>query len=272
MQWTFGAKTFKAKTEPKRKTADRFAVLNAFVDTTLAELSRSEIAVWFVLYRDTRNGTVRTSQANIARRAGMSVRSVGKAIATPTAFGSWLCGCRLDGRRKSQTGDRRLTSNPFEGFGKKSERDDGRRIARALTLDEMLRLLEQARRRPLDDALRVRRGEIIGQRVANVSDERRADLERLGHKRALIYKTLILTGLRKNELRTLSVGDLSFGDVPFLVLRAKNEKKRKGSTVPLRLVAIHNFSKTVGSQSNDRAGIADSICGRWRCPERTRHS
>ena len=78
MQWTFGAKTFKAKTEPKRKTADRFAVLNAFVDTTLAELSRSERAVWFVLYRDTRNGTVRPSQANIARRAGMSLRSVGK--------------------------------------------------------------------------------------------------------------------------------------------------------------------------------------------------
>lgn len=44
---------------------------------------------------------------------------------------------------------------------------------------------------------------------------------------------LILTGLRKNELRTLSIGDLSFGDVPFLVLRSANEKNRKGSTVPL---------------------------------------
>jgi len=91
----------------------------------------------------------------------------------------------------------------------------------------MLRLLEQARRRPLDDALTVRRGENIGQRVANVTDERRADLERLGHERPLIYKTLILTGLRKNELRTLSVGDLSLGDVPLVILRAKNEKKAR---------------------------------------------
>jgi integrase len=151
-----------------------------------------------------------------------------------SAFGSWLCGIRLDGRRKSQTGDRRLNSNPFAGFGKKNEQDNRRRIARALTLDEMRRLLDQARRRPLDDALTIRRGPNKGERVANLSPERRAELERLGHERALIYKTLILTGLRKNELRTLAVGDLSFGDVPFLVLRSANEKNRKGSTVPLR--------------------------------------
>jgi len=37
-----------------------------------------------------------------------------------------------------------------------------------------------------------------------------------------------------NELRTLRVGDLSFGDVTFLVLRAQNENNRTGSSVPLR--------------------------------------
>jgi integrase len=151
-----------------------------------------------------------------------------------SAFGSWLCGGRLDGRRKSQTGDRRITSNPFAGFGKKNEDDNRRRIARALKLDEMRRLLDQARRRPLDDALTIRRGPNKGQRTAKLSPERVAELERLGHERALIYKTLILTGLRKNELRTLAVGDLSFGDVPFVVLRSANEKNGKGSTIPLR--------------------------------------
>ncbi|WP_246105903.1 winged helix-turn-helix transcriptional regulator [Rosistilla ulvae] len=40
------------------------------------KLTRREIAVWMILYRDTRNGTARTSQGNIARRAGMSVKSV----------------------------------------------------------------------------------------------------------------------------------------------------------------------------------------------------
>ncbi len=151
-----------------------------------------------------------------------------------TAFGNWLTGIRLEGKRPSQTGERRLMSNPFDGFGKRNEKDDRKRIARALTLDEMHRLLNTAQRRPLDDALTVRRGPNKGKPVAKVSAERQAKLKRLGTERALIYKTLILTGLRSNELRTLRVGELSFGDVPFLVLRSCNEKSRKGSTVPLR--------------------------------------
>jgi len=53
-------------------------------------------------------------------------------------------------------------------------------------------------------------------------------------ERAMIYKTAVLTGLRADELRTLSVNDLSFGDVLFVKLRYSNEKNRKGSTVPLR--------------------------------------
>lgn len=67
------------KPKPKRKAANRFAVLNAFVDVTAAELSRSEIMVWLVLYRDTKDGKARTSQTDIARRGGMSVRAVKQA-------------------------------------------------------------------------------------------------------------------------------------------------------------------------------------------------
>jgi hypothetical protein len=44
----------------KRPAGERFHVLNNFVDFTLAELSRAEIAVWLILYRDTRGGTART--------------------------------------------------------------------------------------------------------------------------------------------------------------------------------------------------------------------
>ena len=151
-----------------------------------------------------------------------------------TAFGNWLTGIRLEGKRPSQTGERRLASNPFDGFGKRDEKSDRRRVARALSLDEMRQLLATAQRRPLQEALTVRRGKNKGNQVASVSDARRAELDRLGTERALIYKTLILTGLRANELRTLRVGDLSFGDVPFLVLRASNEKNRKGSTIPIK--------------------------------------
>lgn len=69
----------KPKTTRKR-TANRFATLNQFIDETLATLCRGDIAVWLILYRDTRNGTARTSQADIARRSGLSVRGVAKAM------------------------------------------------------------------------------------------------------------------------------------------------------------------------------------------------
>lgn len=64
----------------KRKAADRFAVLNAFVDLTACELTRAEIVVWLILYRDTRDGSARTSQADIARRGGMTPKTAMRAI------------------------------------------------------------------------------------------------------------------------------------------------------------------------------------------------
>jgi predicted DNA-binding transcriptional regulator len=71
----------KAKGKPnRRRAANRFAVLNAFVDFTLRDLRRTEIAVWLILYRDTRNGTARTSQADLARRAGISERTARRAV------------------------------------------------------------------------------------------------------------------------------------------------------------------------------------------------
>ena len=59
--------------------------------------------------------------------------------------------------------------------------------------------------------------------------ETRRRLERLGQERALIYKTLVLTGLRKGELASLTVGQLVLdADPPFLVLDAADEKNREG--------------------------------------------
>ena len=63
-------------TSNRRKTADRFAVLNSFIDITMANLTRNEIAVWLVLYRDSRDEIARTSQVDIARRAGVTDRTV----------------------------------------------------------------------------------------------------------------------------------------------------------------------------------------------------
>lgn len=66
----------------RRRTRGRFDVLNGFVDAGMAGLSRAELAAWLVLYRDTRNGTARTSAGDIARRAGLSRRAVTTALAS----------------------------------------------------------------------------------------------------------------------------------------------------------------------------------------------
>lgn len=68
------------KDNPKRKAADRFAVLNAFVDFSAAELRRSELLVWMTLYRDTRNGTATTSQRDIAKRCGLNRKTVERSV------------------------------------------------------------------------------------------------------------------------------------------------------------------------------------------------
>jgi hypothetical protein len=70
----------KASKAKGRTTGERFNTLNAFVDFSLAELGRVEIAVWLLLYRDTRDGSARTSVEDLARRAGCNRRSVLRAI------------------------------------------------------------------------------------------------------------------------------------------------------------------------------------------------
>ena len=62
-----------------------------------------------------------------------------------------------------------------------------------------------------------------------------AELERSGRERALIYKTLVLTGLRKGELASLTVGQLELDTQPaYALLHAADEKSRQGAEVPLR--------------------------------------
>jgi DNA-binding MarR family transcriptional regulator len=55
-------------------------VLSAFVDFALEDLPRAEVAVWLILFRDTRDGTAQTSYDDLARRAGLNRRNVGRAI------------------------------------------------------------------------------------------------------------------------------------------------------------------------------------------------
>jgi len=158
----------------------------------------------------------------------------------------------------------RLTANPFAGVPKADAGTDCRRKRRALTEEELARLLKVARLRPLadhgrevvkkDDADRPaekksratwKREPLTPQNIDAAADRARrrlqekpryiAELERQGRERAMIYKALVLTGLRKGELASLTVGNLELDSKPaHVILEASDEKNRQGSEIPLR--------------------------------------
>ena len=156
-------------------------------------------------------------------KAGMGARTRNTYRAAAVAFCNWCI----------ETG--RLLFNPFGNVAKADEAADPRRQRRALTEAELTRLLETTRRRPLLDSMMIRRGKHKGEAVGRLQEGTRRRLERLGQERALIYKTLVLTGLRKGELASITVGQVVLdAEPPYLVLDAADEKKREGATIPLR--------------------------------------
>jgi integrase len=154
---------------------------------------------------------------------GMSGRTRNTYLAAVLAFAGWC------------VEDSRLAANPFTRITKANEEADRRRTRRALEEAELAKLLDATRRRPLLDAMTVRRGKRRGQAVARLSDATRERLELLGRERALVYKTFLLTGLRRGELASVTVGQLHLdGPVAFLALNAGDEKSREGNDIPLR--------------------------------------
>ena len=137
----------------------------------------------------------------------LSARSINAHLVALTAFGNW---CVESGR---------LVANPFSRPPKLDEKADCRRQRRALTEDELRRLLHVAQVRslaehgretinlPIDqrkgrrtwkkspltydtiDSATQRAREVLANRPDYI-----AELERNGRERALIYKTLVLTG------------------------------------------------------------------------------
>jgi integrase len=112
---------------------------------------------------------------------------------------------------------------------------ESRRKRRALTETELIRLLEVARVRPLREAMLIRRGKRKGELTATVKPEVQERLKRLGLERALVYKTLVLTGLRRGELAELAVDHLTLtGPEPQLHLPGEATKNDEDAHLPLR--------------------------------------
>ena len=186
------------------------------VFTRLSDLGREAFECWLVQIG-------RPKQLDDKTVPGASARTRNAYREAVVAFGNWC------------VESNRLTVNPFAGIAKANQKADPRRQRRSMTEAELLELLDVARRRPLLDAMTVRRGKRKGEAVAKLQPETFKRLELLGRERALIYKMLLLTGLRLNELRSLTVGQLHLDDeMPYVTLDAADEKNRQGSALPIR--------------------------------------
>lgn len=76
-----GNKTKRQGTRPLRlRGVDRFSMLNEFIDSGMAGLSRLEALVWLVLFRDARGDIAESSSRYLAVRIGVNPRSVIRAL------------------------------------------------------------------------------------------------------------------------------------------------------------------------------------------------
>lgn len=105
---------------------------------------------------------------------------------------------------------------------------------RALTLDEISRLLTAAERRPVDEVTTIRRGKRAGQRRANVREWVIQRMKLLGRERRLAYMIAVWTGLRRSEIEALQWGDLVLDtEFPVIRLRAHVTKAKRADTLAL---------------------------------------
>ena len=182
----------------------------------IGDITRQRVAKWLC------------EQADVSDKAPRTVLKYRNSL---TAFCKWA------------VREGRLAANPLLGLPS-VEIDEERRQRRPLTMDEVATLLDAAARRPLEDAMMIRRGKRKGQLAAKVAGAERQRLLQLGRDRALVYKTLIYTGLRKGELASLTVGDLHLDiEQPFVKLAAKNTKNGKAAYLPLRMDLVEDLRR-----------------------------
>ncbi len=198
----------KAKGVSKRQVPDRKQQLNKIFSEcgfrTLRDIDRTAFERWINLQAEHDMGAARR---NVYQSAIV-------------AFCNWAVSAQ------------RLLANPLINMKKASEQADRRHVRRAFTNEELQQLITAAIQRPLANAMTVQHGDDKGKPLARVSDEQREWLISVGREHAMIYKTLVGTGLRRGELAAITVGDVCFDKAkPFILLGAAHEKSRRGACI-----------------------------------------
>lgn len=193
-------------------------VSEKYWENLLRDTARLIAEVPIVGARDLRREIVEPWFAN-AISGGMKARTRNRYREAVLSFANW---CRDASK---------LREHDLDKLPKADPKADPVRPRRSLTEDEFSRLLTVARERPLAFRQSMRKGK----QTSDLSAEVVNSLEELGRERVLIYRTFILTGLRLNELRTLTVGNLELTPgAEGIQLERRNEKSGAGSTLPLR--------------------------------------
>jgi len=179
-----------------------------------------------------------------------------------------------------------MTSNPVTGIGKADASSDRRRVRRALTVDEVARLLDAARRRPIAElgrrhvplpeedkcgrstwthepltAENLDRCHEAGLKYLAENPERKPRLVRLGRERALFYLLAVSTGLRRKELMSLTIGQVhaDAASSPFIELLAKDTKSGNAAIIPLRPDVINELHICMDARGDDLPADAKLI-------------
>jgi hypothetical protein len=96
---------------------------------------------------------------------------------------------RIRNKRANTLGEKRIETNPFAGVGKYNESDDPRRQRRALTEDELKRLLFVARWRPIAEFGRAVVDKVGDELPKSPQSRKTWSLERLTFERVAIRLT-----------------------------------------------------------------------------------
>ena len=157
--------------------------------------------------------------SQIAER-GLSARTVNSYLEAVKSMLNWAVKSRL------------LPYNPLDCVAKRSEHEKSH-VRRALTEDEISRLLAAALNGPTRRALKQYAGGSDTVRPS-IPLARQADLAEEGRSIALAYQVMIETGLRKNEARLLTWADVNL-DAGTLTTRPEwtGNKNGKRQTIPL---------------------------------------
>jgi integrase len=99
---------------------------------------------------------------------------------------------------------------------------------------EIGRLLEAAERRPLLEVQMIRLGPNKGKPLADVDRRTKARARRKGRERRLVYLLAAWTGLRRNEIRQLTWGDIHVDTIPArITLQARTTKSKRADALPM---------------------------------------